>query len=82
MSARIRRRTISFDASTLAGAERLSRQRGESLSAFVNAAVEHHLKVAHRQKVAAGRKLMEEDDERWGPIPEQAIAEIEALWPE
>jgi Arc/MetJ family transcription regulator len=57
----VRRRSISFDADVLAQAERLSAERGGSFSAFVNDAVEHQLKIE------GGRKLMEEDDERWGP---------------
>ena len=72
----VQKRSISFDASVLAEAERLSAERGGNLSAFVNAAVEHELRIA------GGRKLMEEDEKRWGPIPEEAVAEIEALWPD
>jgi hypothetical protein len=70
------KRSISFDASVLAEAERVSAERGDNLSVFVNAAVEHHLKVE------GGRKLMAEDIERFGPIPESVVAEIEALWPD
>jgi len=70
----VQKRSISFDESVLAEAERLSAERGGNLSAFVNDAVEQKLKIA------LGRKLMEEDEKRWGPIPEEAIAEIEALW--
>jgi len=72
----VQKRSISFDAEVLAEAERLSAERGGNLSAFVNEAVEQRLKVA------LGRKLIEEDEKRWGPIPEEAIAEIEALWPD
>jgi hypothetical protein len=71
-----RKRTISFDESMLAAAERMSAAHGISLSAFVNAAVEHQLKVE------GGRKLLAEDIERFGPIPESVVAEIEALWPD
>jgi len=42
----------------------------------VNAAVEREVKVA------GGRKLIAEDIERFGPIPESVVAEIEALWPD
>jgi metal-responsive CopG/Arc/MetJ family transcriptional regulator len=72
----VQKRSISFDENVLAEAERLSQERGGNLSAFVNEAVEQRLKIA------LGRKLMEEDEKRWGPIPEEAIAEIEALWPD
>jgi len=71
----VKRRSISFDANVLAEAERLSAERGGSFSAFVNDAVEHHLKVE------GGRKLMEENDERWGPIPDEVVDEIDRLWP-
>lgn len=70
----VQKRSISFDESVLAEAERLSQQRGGNLSAFVNSAVEHQLKVE------GGRKLMDEDDERWGPVPESVRAEVDALW--
>jgi hypothetical protein len=72
----VQKRSISFNADVLAEAERLSAERGGNLSAFVNDAVEQKLKIV------LGRKLMEEDEKRWGPIPEEAIAEIEALWPD
>jgi hypothetical protein len=42
----------------------------------VNQALEHELRIA------GGRKLMEEDEKRWGPIPEDVIAEVDALWPD
>jgi len=70
----VQKRSISFDADVLAEAERLSSERGGNLSKLVNEAVEHQLKIE------GGRKLMEEDERRWGPIPEEAIAEIEDLW--
>jgi hypothetical protein len=72
----VQKRSISFDASVLAEAERLSAERGGNLSALVNAAVEHELRMA------GGRKLMEEDVKRWGPIPESVRAEVDALWPD
>jgi hypothetical protein len=72
----VQKRSISFDEAVLAEAERLSAERGGNLSAFVNGAVEHRLKVE------GGRKLMEEDIERFGPIPESVRAEIDALWPD
>jgi hypothetical protein len=72
----VQKRSISFDADVLAEAEKLSAERGGNLSAFVNEAVEQ------QTKVALGRKLMEEDEKRFGPISEEAMAEIEALWPD
>lgn len=72
----VAKRSISFDADVLAQAERLSAERGGNLSAFVNEAVEQRLKVA------LGRKLIEEDIKRFGPIPESVVREIEALWPD
>jgi len=70
----VRKRSISFDESVLAEAERLSAERGGNLSAFVNAAVEHQMKIE------AGLKLMEEDDKQFGPVSEEVIAEIDRLW--
>jgi hypothetical protein len=72
----VQKRSISFDESVLAEAERLSQQRGGNLSAFVNAAVERELKVA------LGKKLIEEDIEKYGPIPEEISMRIEAEWPD
>lgn len=72
----VQKRSISFDESVLAEAERLSQERGGNLSAFVNEAVEKQLKVA------LGRKLIEEDIKRFGPIPESVRRRIEAEWPD
>jgi hypothetical protein len=72
----VQKRSISFDESVLAEAERLSAERGGNLSAFVNAAVEHQLKVE------GGRKLLAEDIERFGPIPESVRAWVAAEWPD
>lgn len=69
----VKKRSIAFDTSVLAEAERLSAERGESLSALVNAAVERQLKLE------GGRKLMEEDIKRFGPIPKSVVAEVDAL---
>jgi len=70
----VRKRSISFDENVLAEAERLSQERGGNLSAFVNEALEH------KMRIEGGRKLMEEDVKRWGPIPESVRAEVDALW--
>ena len=72
----VQKRSISFDADVLAEAERLSAERGGNLSKLVNEALEHQLRIA------GGRKLMEEDEKRWGPIPEDVIAEVDRLWPD
>ena len=72
----VQKRSISFDASVLAAAERLSQERGGNLSALVNEAVEHELKLAE------GRKLIAEDIEKYGPIPDEVVAEIDRLWPD
>lgn len=72
----VQKRSISFDESVLAEAERLSAERGGNLSAFVNGAVEHQMKVE------AGRKLIAEDIEKYGPIPEEVSRRIEAQWPD
>lgn len=72
----VQKRSISFDESVLAEAERLSAERGGNLSAFVNAA------LAHQMKVEAGRKLIAEDIERYGPIPDSVVEEVDALWPD
>jgi metal-responsive CopG/Arc/MetJ family transcriptional regulator len=72
----VQKRSISFDESVLAEAERLSAERGGNLSAFVNDAVEQKLKVA------LGKKLIEEDIKKFGPIPEEISARIEAEWPD
>jgi metal-responsive CopG/Arc/MetJ family transcriptional regulator len=72
----VQKRSISFDESVLAEAERLSAERGGNLSAFVNDAVEQKLKVA------LGKKLIEEDIKKLGPIPDEISARIEAEWPD
>jgi hypothetical protein len=72
----VQKRSISFDADVLAEAERLSQERGGNLSKLVNEALEHELRIV------GGRKLMEEDDKRWGPIPESVRAWGESVWPD
>jgi hypothetical protein len=72
----VQKRSISFDESVLAEAERLSAERGGNLSKLVNEALERELKVA------LGRKLIEEDIKRFGPIPESVRRRIEAEWPD
>lgn len=72
----VQKRSISFDADVLAEAERLSQERGGNLSKLVNEALEHQLKVE------GGRKLIAEDIERFGPIPESVRARVAAEWPD
>lgn len=69
------KRSISFDESVLAEAERQAAASGGNLSAFVNAAVLRELRVAR------GLALLAEDDEQFGPVPADVRAEIAATWP-
>jgi hypothetical protein len=70
-----RKRSISFDESVLAEAERQAAATGGNLSAFVNAAVLRELRLAR------GLELLAEDDEHFGPVPDDVRAEIAATWP-
>jgi hypothetical protein len=70
------KRSISFDESVLAEAERQATATGGNLSAFVNAAVLREIRIAH------GLKLLAEDDEQFGPVPDDVRAEIAATWPD
>ena len=49
----VRKRFITFDKAVLAEAERLCAQRDVDLSAFVNAAVEHWLKIERGRSLPA-----------------------------
>jgi len=66
------KRSISFDESVLAEAERRS---AGNLSAFVNAAVERELRVAR------GTELLAADEAELGPVPESVRAEVAREWP-
>ena len=70
------KRSISFDEKVLAEAERQAAATGGNLSAFVNAAVLRELRIA------GGLKLLAEDDEHFGPVPDDVRAEIAATWPD
>ena len=70
------KRSISFDESVLAEAERQAAATGGNLSAFVNAAVLRELRIAR------GLRLLAEDDEQFGPVPDDVRAEIAATWPD
>ncbi len=69
------KRSISFDESVLAEAEQRAAATGGNLSAFVNAAVVRELRVAH------GLELLAEDEEQFGPVPDDVRTEIAAQWP-
>ncbi len=69
------KRSISFDESVLADAEQRAAATGGNLSAFVNAAVVRELRVAH------GLELLAEDEEQFGPVPDDVRTEIAAQWP-
>jgi hypothetical protein len=70
------KRSISFDESVLAEAERQAAATGGNLSAFVNAAVLRELRIAR------GLKLLAEDEEQFGPVPDDVRAQIAATWPD
>lgn len=69
------KRSISFDESVLAEAERRAASRGGNLSAFVNAAVLRELRLER------GKELLAADEAEHGPVPEAVRAEIAAAWP-
>ena len=69
------KRSISFDASVLAEAERRAAETGGNLSAFVNAAVQRELQVAR------GLELLAEDDAQYGPVTADVLAEVTGAWP-
>lgn len=70
-----RKRSISFDQSVLEEAEHRAAETGGNLSAFVNAAVLHKLKVTR------GVELLIEDDAQFGRVPEDVHMQIAAEWP-
>jgi hypothetical protein len=69
------KRSISFDEAVLSEAEALVGAAGGNLSAFVNAAVLRELRLAR------GRELLAEDDERFGPVPDHVRADVAEQWP-
>ena len=66
--------SVSLDAELLAEARR--RVQGRSLSAYVNEGLQRQV-LADRQ-----RELLDEWEADFGPIPEEALAEMAALWPD
>jgi hypothetical protein len=69
------KRSISFDESVLAEAERRAVEHGGNLSAFVNAAVLRELRVAR------GAELLATDEAELGPVPESIRTQVAAEWP-
>ena len=70
------KRSISFDELVLAKAERQAAAAGANLSAFVNAAVLRELRIAR------GQRLLAQDEEEFGRVPDDVRAEIAATWPD
>lgn len=69
------KRSISFDESVLAEAEKRASAAGGNLSAFVNTAVLRELRVAR------GLELLAEDDKALGPVPDEVRATVAEQWP-
>jgi hypothetical protein len=69
------KRSISFDESVLAEAERRAAARGGNLSAFVNGAVLRELRIAR------GTELLAADEAELGPVPGSVRAQVAAEWP-
>lgn len=69
------KRSISFDELVLNEAEQRLAESGGSLSAFVNAAVQHELQVAR------GRELLAADEVEFGEISVNIKAQVAAEWP-
>lgn len=66
------KRSISFDPEVLAAAERAAAaEHGGNLSALVNEA------VSRQVKLRGLGELLDEMDEKYGPVSEQGIAEAE-----
>jgi hypothetical protein len=70
------KRSISFDESVLAEAERQAAATSGNLSAFVDAAVLRELPIAR------GLQFLAEDEAQFGPVPDDVRAEIAATWPD
>lgn len=66
--------SLSLDADLLAEARR--RAQGRSLSGYVNEGLRRQV-LADRQ-----RELLEAWEKEFGPIPEEALAEMGDLWPD
>jgi hypothetical protein len=69
------KRTISFDATVLAAAERLAQSESAgNLSALVNDAVAHHVRLR------AFGEFLDELDRELGPVPAEVVAAVEREW--
>jgi hypothetical protein len=66
--------SLSLDAELLSEARR--RSRGHSLSRYVNEGLRKQV-LADRQ-----RELLAQWEDEFGPIPEDAVAEMAGLWPD
>ncbi|MDQ2847353.1 MAG: CopG family transcriptional regulator [Actinomycetota bacterium] len=66
--------SLSLDSELLAEARR--RSEGYSLSAYVNNGL-HRQVLVDRQ-----REFLADWESEYGPIPEEALAEMTALWPD
>ncbi len=69
------KRSISFNEAILAEAEQRVAAAGGNLSAFVNAAVLHELRLARVTE------LLAEDEQRFGPVPDKVRAQVAEQWP-
>ena len=69
------KRSISFDEAVLREAEALVADAGGNLSAFVNAAVLHEIKLSR------GRELLADDEKTLGPVPEAVRDAVASEWP-
>lgn len=72
----VAKRSISFDPAILEETERLLEARGETLSGLVNQALVGELKLAGL------RSLLDEDEQRLGPVPTELKAQVRAEWPD
>ncbi|MGH2878750.1 MAG: hypothetical protein ACRDK4_03970 [Solirubrobacteraceae bacterium] len=70
-----KKRSISLDEGVPREAEARLPGSGGRLSAFVNAAVLHELRVTR------GRELLADDERQFGAIPASVRAQVAAEWP-
>jgi len=75
------KRSISFDPDVLAAAEQLAAaENGGNLSALVNDAVSQA--VARSEKLRGLGAFLDELDRKFGPVPDDITAEVDAEWEE
>ena len=70
------KRSISFDEAVLLEAKQRVAASGGNLSGYVNAAVLRELRLAR------GKELLEADERRFGPVPDEVRADVAAEWPD